>query len=199
MLTADRVRAGMIQGLVFVSVSLALALLAILALFRVGTMRLESPLGRLRDGFPNGTMAPRWVLPDLMKVIHHVPSGSRWQLLVFVDHSLVEFPGLAKGLSTLSEDVDLEIVVLTKGKAESTQASLGIEGLQLPVVQVDNDFYLRHNVRVMPHLFVLTPEGLISTSGIVSHEDTVVRMWRSARVLPPRSSDYANVKPAPAR
>ncbi|HEX6686230.1 MAG TPA: hypothetical protein VF062_25880, partial [Candidatus Limnocylindrales bacterium] len=54
----------MAQGIAFTALVALLIVVACLALLLLSLIRVESPLGRRRDGLPVSTKAPGWTLPD---------------------------------------------------------------------------------------------------------------------------------------
>ena len=176
----------MAQGLAiaFVAVGALFVLAEGLALLRVGLLRLESPLGIIRDGLPWGADAPRWRLPDTDGVARQVPGG-RWQVLVFVDHSLREFPELARALAELGDREPVDVFLLPKAHAHlALEVARGL-GLDAPVVPVDDAFYWRHNVRVMPFSIVLDERGVVRAEGLASDEPRFEMVWQRARIPTP--------------
>jgi hypothetical protein len=180
------------QAIAFVAFAGVLVVLTLLVLVGVGIVRLESPLGVLRDGIPDGKRAPSWRLADAAGVTRQCPSG-RWQLLLFADHSLREFPDLVAGLKRLTaEEPELETLVLSKGHMELTERLLaGPLGLDLPILHVDDAFYRRFNVRVMPFVFFVDPAGVVRAPAIVNHEDSLQRMWTLAQARASRPASEA--------
>ncbi|MDQ3914939.1 MAG: hypothetical protein M3279_07450 [Actinomycetota bacterium] len=165
--------------------TLLVAAFAGLALLRLATLRLDSPLGRLRDGLLEGMSAPEWELRDTTGRPRRVPHGSKWQLLVFGDYTLVEFPGVVAALQRLEAQRDeLEILLLSRVDENVTVRTAQALKLDVPVVSVDDDLYWRYNVRVMPFVFVVQPDGIVRSSGVVSAEEVLLNMWRLARVVP---------------
>lgn len=168
----------------FIAGTVVVAAFAALALLRIATLRLDSPLGRLRDGLLEGTPAPEWELRDADGRPRHVPHGSKWQLLVFSDYTLVEFPDVVAALRRLEQERDeLEILMLSRVDENVTVRSAQALKLDVPIVSVDDDFYWRHNVRVMPFVFVVQPDGVVRSSGVVSSEEVLLNMWRVARAV----------------
>lgn len=166
------------QAIAFLALGGALALLAALALVRIGLLRLESPLGIVRDGLPGGAPAPRWRLPDTDGGVQQVPSGAEWQLLLFSDHSLREFPELGAAVTALRErEPGLEAVVLPSKNAELAAETARAIGLDVPVVPVDRDFYWHHNVRVMPFLILLDREGVVLAEGLADNDSRLEMIW----------------------
>lgn len=169
----------------FIVGTLLVAAFAALALLRLATLRLDSPLGRLRDGLLEGTPAPEWELRDAAGRPRRVPHGSKWQLLVFGDYTLVEFPGVVAALRSLEQERDdLEILMLSRVDQKVTVRTAQALNLDVPIVSVDDDLYWRYNVRVMPFVFVVQPDGVVRSSGVVSAEEVLLNMWRVARAVP---------------
>jgi len=184
------------QAIGFVAFAGLLVVLTVVALVGIGIVRLESPLGVLRDGLQLGERAPRWALRDLDGVERRSPSG-RWQLLVFADHSLREFHGFADALNRLQESSpELEILLLRhelsilrrqvgRPRFETNdRVLLAAFSRTLPrrsVVHVDEAFYRRFDVRVMPFLYFVDADGVIRAPAIVNQEGTLLRMWQLAQ------------------
>ncbi len=177
----------MAQGIVFAALVALLIVVACLALLRLSLIRVESPLGRRRDGLRAGTKAPGWALPDGTATLRKVPHGSRKQMLVFADHAIASFPRLAASLASLAEpgevSPDLEMVMFTRPGRETTAAVCSMLGLDLPLVAVDDHFYKRHNVWVVPHILILDPAGTVLVAGNVSEPHGVANMLRHAQLL----------------
>src|SRR5207248_5122068 len=92
---------GMGQAIAFIAVSVVGVGLSLLAFLTLGSIRLDSPLGMLRDGLANGTVAPGWQARDLDGELHVGPTPAGWQLLVFGDHALAPFDDLLGGIRFL--------------------------------------------------------------------------------------------------
>jgi hypothetical protein len=153
---------------------------------RLALLRLDSPLGISRDGFPRGSRVPRWRLPDLNEELHQVPSGKSWQLLLFSDHSLREFPQLAQAIERLrAEEPELEALLLPRLHPEAAEETAKLLGLNIPIVPVDERFYWRHNVRVMPFVFFVDPAGIVQGSGLVGEETQLRATWLVSRARAP--------------
>lgn len=162
-----------------------LLLLSLLALCALGVGRLESSIGILRDGLPRGESAPAWSLSDLDGRAHGTPSGELWQLLIFADHSIKEFEALTTALGKLlAANLDTEAIMLARGNGSLARAVLDERGLELPVVQVTDDFYHLYRMRVMPFLVVADPRGVIRALGLANSEATLTTIWRKARLEP---------------
>lgn len=167
-----------VQAWAFMGVASGTLCFGLLALVRVGMLRLEMPIGLQRDGIRPGRRAPSWSASDLAGVVHGVPSDS-WQALVFADHSLRAFPDLVVGLSRLAElEPDLEILVLSQASAELS-GTLRTVGVIAPIVCVDRDFYRRHDVRAMPFTLILSPGAMVQASGLTSGTLALFKLWRS--------------------
>jgi len=69
---------SVIGYILFFFVGVILLLLSLLLILRTGFARLESGIGRARDGFPPGRMLPHWRLPDLTGKIRGTPSREHW-------------------------------------------------------------------------------------------------------------------------
>jgi hypothetical protein len=191
---------GTAQAVAFVAVAGLLLLLGGLALARIGLLRLESPLGIVRDGLPGGAPAPRWERPDTNGAVRGVPSGRRWQLLLFADHSLREFPEVARALTELlAREPELEAFMLSSKRADLAAETAKALELDVPVVGVDADFYWRHNVRVMPFVMVLDPEGRVRAAGLPNDKARLDMVWDRARLAGAAATgDRVAARPAEA-
>ncbi|MGH2560602.1 MAG: hypothetical protein ACRDJH_16180 [Thermomicrobiales bacterium] len=173
---------GLTVSIAFLVVSSALILLTLLMILRIGFGRLESRIGIERDGPKRGARTPEWRLPDLYGTARKSPSGSRWQLLLFADHTLASFPDLVAGTNRMHTDVpDFEVVVLTRKTANLNVATAKELGVEVPIVPVDQTFYDRFNVRVMPFGVLLDPQGTVRWASVASHEVPLRRELRLAR------------------
>ncbi len=116
---------AVLQALAFVAIGVVLLLITLVALFRIAALRVESSLGRTRDGLARGDIAPAWRLSDRDGVPHQVPSSVGWQALVFVNQWIVAFPSLARELGRIQlEFPDVEVLVVTK--ADPDVAAIGL-------------------------------------------------------------------------
>jgi hypothetical protein len=170
-----------IQAILLVAATSALLLASLLATLRIGLLRLDSPLGIHRDGLRVGTRAPSWRLPDSVGTMHESPSRGRWQLLVFADHSLREFPDAASALGEIVSKDEADVVLLTRIDATVVSETARLLGLPVPMIVVDGNFYWKYNVRVMPFLLVLDLRGIVRASGLANSEAAVQRLWMLAR------------------
>lgn len=169
-------------GITFLGAEVVLIALALLALVRTGFARLESSTGILRDGLPVGKVAPSWSLPDITRQLRSSPAGERWQFLIFADRSLIAFPSLAAGMNHLGLTTpELEVLMLSRDSRELCEATVQALNLQLPVMPVDQAFYHRFRVRVMPFAFLLDPGGTIRWLGLVNTEAQLTHVWQIIR------------------
>jgi hypothetical protein len=163
-----------------VAISLVIAF-AVLGVIRLGFLRLESRLGWARDALRPGKNAPPWRYRDLAGEIRQVPSLRLSQVLVFGDHSLLEFPDLLDGLAQLGrEHSDLEIIILTR-HPEHTARALAELTLPVTVVPTDEKLYLKYNVRVMPFVYLLDERGVVRAAGPVNSAAGLLHKWQISR------------------
>lgn len=174
-------RALMAQGVAFISLASFLCVLASLVVAGSGVVRLESRLGVTRDGRRLNTKAPPWSLADIDGRERTSPSSERWQLLIFADHSLIEFPGVISGIRRLRNEADLEIFRVSSRPPELVRAAADALKLGIVTIAVPQSFYHRFNVRVMPFAFFIDPDGLVREQGIVNYEETLINKWLVAR------------------
>lgn len=165
----------------FLAVGALLIAMAALAAMRIGLLRVQSRMGRPRDGLRTGTRAPAWELVDSVGVSYRCPPGTKWQLLLFADHSISIFPRLATAVAALAaRESAAEVLMVSRAPSEVAVAVCKQLNLEIPVIQVDNRFYKRHNVWVMPHILIIDPNGRVRASGNVSEPATLQSMWRYA-------------------
>jgi hypothetical protein len=158
-----------ILNILFFIVASVLLLLCLLLVLQSGILRLESRMGRARDGFPPGTELPHWSLPDLTGQIHRTPSKKHCQLLIFTTHALGAFPRLVELIEHLNvTEKKLEIIILSSAPKDICEAMGRGLDLHVPVVRVDMSFYRRFRVRVMPFAFIVDSSGIIHWVGIAS-------------------------------
>jgi hypothetical protein len=173
------------QGIAYLVVESMLVLLATAAVLRIGLLRLESILGVARDGLRIGTRAPRWELADCDDSLRQSPSAERFQILVFTDHSLKDFPRLAFGLQQVIAS-GLEAILLPRGdselKVDATRIVANTLGVDAAIVPVDQAFYDKYNVRVLPFVTVVDLNGTVRAAGVVGEETQLMSMLRFARV-----------------
>ena len=152
--------------LVLLTVLSALVLVAASGLFvTVGEKQLHTPLAIARDGPRVGRPAPPITARATDGTAVAVPAGRR-QVLLFADHSLMDFAEL---LALLVADRADRPDVVVLGSAERTSAALleGL-GLQVPAAVVPHKVYDRYRVRVMPYAVVVDAAGGVATSALVN-------------------------------
>lgn len=170
------------QGLIFLGVELVLIVLVLLAMVQTGFARLSSSIGIARDGLPPGKLAPPWSLPDLEGHLRVTPAGDHWQCLIFAEHSLASFPDLVVGMNHLAATVqELEVLILSRESRDLCEATVRALDLQVPIVQVDQAFYDRFRVRVMPFAFLLDPRGKVRWVSLVNTEQQLAHTWNTIR------------------
>ena len=168
-----------IVGTTFLSIELVLVAMALLAIVRNGFVRLNSSIGIARDGFPPGKIVPSWNLPDLEGHLRVTPAANHWQLLIFANRSLVAFPDLITEMHRLAQTIqELEVLVLSNEDKEQNRVTAQGLDLQVPMVSVDQSFYDRYRVRVMPFAFFLDSHGIVQWVGLVSAPGQLFHAWR---------------------
>lgn len=173
---------GVATGFVFLGVEFVFIILCLLAIVRTGFVRLNSSVGIARDGFPPGKAVPSWSLPDVERHLRITPTGTHWQFLIFTDHSLVSFPELIVGMKSLVQQTDdLEVLILSRDDIEICKAIADGLEQQIPVVPVDQTFYDRFRVRVIPFAFLLDPGGIVYWVGLAKTEAQLLHAWRMAQ------------------
>jgi hypothetical protein len=173
---------NIIAGPAFLVVELILLALIVLTMMRLGFAHLESRFGLAREGLTLGKKAPSWMLPDTTGMLRSTPAYDRWQFLIFTDHSLISFPDLLHGMHHLSQaSKDVEILVLARGGKEHCETIIRELKLHIPVIPVDQAFYDRYHVRVMPFTTLLDPNGIIRWVGLVNTEDQLFLGWQMAK------------------
>lgn len=111
-----------------------------------------------------------------------MPNRNRWQFLVFADHCLQSFPDLVTAINRLQADpVAIEVIVVSRGSAQVVRAAAGTLGTAVPIVSVNQAFYDRHNVRVMPYAVLVDDHGIVRWTGIANHEGQLRHALRLAR------------------
>lgn len=151
--------------IVLAALSLVVLVLAVALYVSVGASQLHGPLAIAYDGPRAGRAAPRLDVATLDGGRVVVPSGRR-QVLLFADHSLMDFEEILELLG--SDDRGLpDLVVL--GSTDRTSAELlrGLE-LRVPAAMVPHSVYERYRVRVMPYAVVVDADGNAVTSGLVN-------------------------------
>jgi hypothetical protein len=183
---------ALLASLLFFLVALVASGLALLVTVRIGFGRLESAIGIARDGPRRGGAAPKWHALDDRGQERNVPNRSRWQLLVFADHCLQSFPDLITAMNRFqAEPVAFEVIVVARGSAHLVRTAAGTLGNAVPIVSVDQAFYDRHNVRVMPYAVLVDDQGIVRWTGIANHEGQLRHALRMAR------GDNAAIHPLP--
>ncbi len=166
----------------FVAVAALLVLVSIVAVVAIGQLRLGTSTGLERDGMVAGAVAPRWELTALDGTPLSSPRPRHWQLLLFADHCLLDFPGVVAGVNSVQAAwPQLEIVILARRGSLPGLSTLPLLGLNVPTIAVDPALYHRYNVRVMPFAIIVSPAGTVAASSLVNHDWQVETLWRNAR------------------
>ena len=166
----------------FVTLAALLVLISLVAVVAIGQLRLGTSTGLERDGMVAGAIAPRWELTTLDGTPLSSPHPRNWQLLLFADHCLMEFPGVVAGVNTVQAAwPQLEIVVLARRGSAAGLSMLPLLGLSVPTIAVDPALYHRYNVRVMPFVIIVSPAGTVAASSLINHDWQVETLWRNAR------------------
>jgi hypothetical protein len=172
----------------FVVIAAILCVAAVLGLLGIGQIALSGTEALERDGLARGELAPSWSLADSAGIIRTSPPRAPMHLLLFADHSLRSFPSVVAGLRAAR---DLEIVILTRGRSEDSQAALGQLGLSgIPVVSGSPRMYAKYNVRVMPFAIVVDSAGLVRASSLVNFD------WQLAKLRQIAAIDVTDLEPA---
>jgi len=177
----------------FVVIAAILIAAGLLALLRVAHLMLSGAEALERDGLARGELAPSWSLTDAAGSAHASPPLRPLQLIVFADHSLKSFPSVVAGLCALMDDSGLEIVILTRGRAEPASLALAQLGLaELPVLAGSARLYANYNVRVMPFVIFVDSAGVVRGSSLVNHDWQLIKL-RQVAAIPPADDE----SPAP--
>lgn len=167
----------------FIVIAMILCVAAVFGVLGVGQIALSGASAIERDGLARGQRAPRWSLS---------PPASGLQLIMFADHSLKSFPSVIAGLRELSDDDDVEIVVLTRGERESAETLFSQLGLdRIGVVAGSAAIYGRYNVRVMPFAIFVDPAGLVRASSLINHDWQLAKL-RQVAAIPLDADDLAD-------
>lgn len=170
---------SIVIGLIFLGLELVCVLFILLAIVRAGFARLSSAIGVARDGFPPGTKAPTWSLPDAEGHAHATPAKDHWQFLIFADQSLASFPEVIAGMHQLVQTVqELEVLVISQESRHDCHATAEVLELQVPIVPVEPAFYEQFRVRVMPFALLLDPHGIVRWVGLVNTEAQLIHAWQ---------------------
>jgi hypothetical protein len=175
---------SMASPVLFTLVGGLFLLSTLLAFVTMGRLVLSGRAGLLGDGLDAGRPAPRWSAVDQRGHRHEVPSGDRWQMLVFSDHSLSAFPAVVEGIGWMAGQRGAPEVVLVAGEAGARRAVQALPrlGLDIPVVAVPLRMYHRYNVRVLPWVFFVDPGGTVWGSSLVNAQWQLERLWTIARL-----------------
>lgn len=170
----------MTLGILFLGLALVLFGLLVLAFIQLGSQRFHSRIGRANDGLPVGSRAPEWGAYDTDGDWHSVPSRSRWQVLVFADHSLEHFPSVVGGLNDFASDRSREVVVVPNRPPEIVVPALKTLGLALPIVPVEAQFWFAHNVHAMPFVIVVDADGVVRANSLLNQDYQLGHVFRLA-------------------
>ncbi len=170
---------GLALSILFFAIGGLIILLCVILILQIGFVRLESRIGRARDGYPPGKAVPTWSLPDLTGQIRKSPSRDRWQLLIFANYTIGGFPELISNIRQLAlTSTELEIIILADAREDFCEAMVrGLE-LSIPVVSVDQNFYQSFRVRTMPFAFFVDPDGKIHWVGMAGTKALLTHVWQ---------------------
>lgn len=173
----------MTLSVLFVFVGGLLLFSTFAAFVAMGRLVLSGRTGLEGDGIEPGRRAPTWSSTDQGSHRRQVPSGDRWQMLIFTDHSLSGFPSVVEGLSQmLGRPAAPEVIVVADETTSGTAVhALPLLGLDVPVVGVPTHVYHQYNVRVMPWVFFVDPAGAVQASSLVNHAWQLEKLWAIAR------------------
>lgn len=173
-----------LEASIFVIVAALLCTSAALAVFGVTHVWLSGSEGIERDGLYPGEVAPAWTLTDSRGKAHvSPPPGGIMQLIVFADHSLKHFPGVADGVKDLLDDPHTEIIVLLPRQNESCEPVLSVLGLGgVPILAASPRLYASYNVRVTPWVMFVDSRGKVRASSLVNHEWQIDRLRKLADI-----------------
>lgn len=164
----------------FIVIAMILCVTALFGLLGVGQIALSGRAAIERDGLARGQRAPSWSLTDSGGIIRASPPDGPIQMLVFADHSLRSFPSVVAGLRAAR---DAQIVILTRGRAESSKAQLDHMGLaDIPVLTAGPALYARYNVRVMPFAIVVDSAGRVRASSLINYDWQVAKLRQIAAI-----------------
>jgi hypothetical protein len=164
--------------------SLGVLVLSVGLYAHVGASQLHTSAAIAHDGPRPGSRAPALDVPASHGGRLVVPAGVR-QVLLFADHSLIEFPELLAPLTGQPADLP-PVAVLGSSDRTSSDLIAGL-GLTVPYAVVPHAIYHRYRIRVMPYAVVIESAGRVVTSGLVN---TLHQLDHLARV---------GVKSEPAR
>ena len=186
----------MVEAVVLLVIVTSLLALALLYVVAIGVVRLDSRIGRMRDGFRPGTRIPPFRLVDLGGVQYSCPSGTSHQVLLFVHHAIRSFPTVTHAVDVIrNHDPSVEVLLLSTTDANVTRASLDSIGLSVPLVVVQERFYACYRVEQMPFCMILDAEGMLLSSGNASSGDHLLTLWRRAGAFEEHPSRTAGLAP----
>lgn len=161
----------------FLAIGVLASLACLLVLTRVGFGRLESAQGIERDGPKLARDVSPWQAVDLKGLPRRIPHPDSWSWLVFADHCLESFPALVDAINALSRnDSSVQVVVLPRTAAALDLHNAERLGIAAPIVAVDQGFYDRFNVRVMPYSVVLNGRGTAMWKGLVHTQPQIAHI-----------------------
>ncbi len=180
----------MLAHYVFLFAEILLLIACGLLVVAIGVGRMESSVGRLRDGLPPGSSAPRWKLPDAHGVSRHTPSALRPQLLLFADRSLKGYPDLVQGLKSLAgSSRQVETLVLTlRGRLDD--ATMNELGLNLPIVWVKWGLYSRYRIQRIPFALLIGADGTVVARGLVGSAAALTDMLQPLGLIARADGDH---------
>lgn len=175
--------------LVILCLMLVLGALAVVA---IGNLRLNSSAGIVNDGLDPGVRAPTWHAVDITGNTRPSPNRSCWQLLLFADHCLKDFPDTVAGIRALeaAQSESLEILILIRRQPDLARAVMDSLEIGSSIVPVTDQTYQQYNVRVMPFAVFVDNTGTIRNSGLVSTRGTLESMRALAKAIPDALTGY---------
>jgi hypothetical protein len=164
----------------FIVIAMMLCTAAVFGLLGIGRIALSGPAAIERDGLARGERAPTWSLTDSAGIVRKSPPEAPLQMIIFADHSMRSFPSLVAGLRALR---DVEIVILTRGPGENSEAQLDQLGLAgIPVLTAGPALYADYNVRVMPFAIIVDSLGLVRASSLINYDWQVAKLRQIAAI-----------------
>lgn len=163
-----------------------LAAFASLAGVLIGHLRLRTADARARDGRLPGDLA-QYNLRAIDGSLILIPAKV-WSILLFIDHSVIEFPTLLQEVQALANE---QVVIVTRQDEPGLLRGILLdEGIHWPIVASGGRVYASCRVEAMPFAQVIDDRGVVRASGLVNGTGKFCTLWNLSHADPAELKTY---------
>lgn len=174
---------ALVSTILFIALAGAVATMAVVGLITLAQLGTAGSRGVRRSGLRPGSPVPALRGLDHTGTAFSVPRTGNYQLLLFADHSLKEYPTLIAGLIGLRHtSPKLEVLVISRHPA-LTLAYMSDMPIFARIVAATAETYRAYNVRVMPFVIFSSPSGRVLASSLVNYDWQLTKLWAVARAV----------------